>query len=165
MLRRFVIFAVRWGRSMNDVDDVLREYSNAVSSKIGKFTGVLYGSMARGDYNVWSDIDFLVISDKLPENPLERLEFLYSLTDTPIEVKGYTRDEFLKMIEKRNPLALDALVEGKVIADDGFWEVARNKFEDVIKRYELVREHKRWVSMRMKRGFLKERGKMSGMNV
>ena len=145
---------------MNKMNDVLKEYSKAVSSKIGKFTGVLYGSMARGDYNVWSDIDFPVISDKLPENPLERLEFLYSLTDTPIEVKGYTRSEFLRMIETRNPVALDSLVEGKVIVDDGFWEVARNKFEEVKKRYELVKEPKRWVSMRMKRSFLEERGKL-----
>jgi predicted nucleotidyltransferase len=145
---------------MNNVDDVLREYSKAVSSKLGKFTGILYGSMARGDYNLWSDIDFLVISDKLPENPLKRLEFLYSLTDTPIEVKGYTRNEFLKMIETRNPMALDALVEGKVIVDDGFWEAAKNKFEEVKKRYELVREPKRWVSMRMKRSFLEEQGKL-----
>ncbi|MCZ7394164.1 MAG: nucleotidyltransferase domain-containing protein [Candidatus Methanoperedens sp.] len=148
------------GKNMEQVFDILMEYSKAVSSKLGKFTGVLYGSMARGDYNVWSDIDFLVISDKLPENPLERLEFLYSLTDTPIEVKGYTRNEFLKMIEQRNPIALDALVEGKVIVDDGFWEVAKNKFEDVKKRYELVKEPKRWVSMRMKRGFLEENKKV-----
>lgn len=146
---------------MNKVNEVLTEYSKAVSSKLGKFTGVLYGSMARGDYNVWSDIDFLVISDKLPENPLKRLEFLYSLTDNPIEVKGYTRNEFLKMIEQRNPLALDALVEGRVIVDDGFWEVAKNKFEEVKKRYELVKEKKRWVSLSMKRSFLKEQGKLT----
>lgn len=141
---------------MNNVKDILAEYSKVVSSKLGKFTCVLYGSMARGDYNVWSDIDFLVISDKLPENPLKRLEFLYSLTETPIEVKGYTRNEFLKMIEKRNPIALDSLVEGKIIVDDGFWEIARIRFEDVKKRYDLVKEPKRWVSMSMKRNFLKE---------
>ncbi|MDL5502133.1 MAG: nucleotidyltransferase domain-containing protein, partial [Candidatus Methanoperedens sp.] len=93
---------------ISKVVDILKEYSNTVSSKFGEFTGILYGSMARGDNNLWSDIDFIVISDLLPENPLERLEILYSLTDVPIEVKGYTRNEFLKMIEKRNPLALDA---------------------------------------------------------
>ncbi len=146
---------------MDDVNGILREYSKAVSSKLGKFTGVLYGSMARGDYNVWSDIDFLVISDKLHENPLRRLELLYSLSDVPIEVKGYTRNEFLKMIEQRNPIALDALVEGKVIVDDGFWEVAKDKFEEVKRRYELVKEPKRWVSMRMKRGFLEEQRQLS----
>ena len=57
------------------------------------------------------------------------------------------------MIEKRNPLALDSLVEGKVIVDDGFWEVARSKFEEVKKRYELVKEPNRWVSLSMKRSF------------
>lgn len=141
---------------MNDVIDILMEYSKAVSSKIGTFTGILYGSMARGDNNLWSDIDFLVISDKLPENPLKRLEFLYSFIETPIEVKGYTRNEFLKMIEKRNPLALDALVEGQVILDDGFWGMAENKFEETKKKYELVRENKRWISMSMRRSFLDE---------
>ncbi len=139
---------------MNNVHDILVKYSKVASIKLGKFTGVLYGSMARGDNNIWSDIDFLVISDKLPENPLKRLEFLYSLTETPIEVKGYTRKEFLKMIEKRNPIALDSLVEGKIIVDDGFWDIASNKFEDVKKRYELVKEPKRWVSLSMKRSFL-----------
>lgn len=52
-------------------------------------------------------------------------------------------------------------MEGKVIVDDGFWEVARSKFEDVRKRYELVKEQKSWVSLSMKRSFLKERGKAS----
>ena len=147
---------------MNSTNDILMEYSKIVSSKLGKFTGVLYGSMARGDNNLWSDIDFLVISDidKLPQNPLKRFEFLYSLTETSIEVKGYTKNEFLKMIEKRNPIALDSLVEGKIIVDDGFWEIARNKFEDVKKRYDLVKEPKRWVSMTMERSFLKENGEL-----
>ena len=145
---------------MNNMNNILAEYSKIVFSKLGKFTGVLYGSMARGDNNVWSDIDFLVISDNLPENPLQRLEFLYSLTEKSIEVKGYTRNEFLKMIEKRNPIALDSLMEGKMIADDGFWEIARNKFEEVKNKYELVKEPKRWVSMSMKRSFLKEHGEL-----
>ena len=57
-------------------------------------------------------------------------------------------------------IALDSLVEGKIIVDDGFWEIARNKFEEVKKRYELVKEPKRWVSMTMKRSFLKEHGKL-----
>lgn len=151
---KFVVFAVIKVRNMKDIFDVLREYSKAASSRLGSFTGILYGSMARGDYNVWSDIDFLLISDKLPEKPLERLELLYSFTDLPVEVKGYTRNEFLKMIERRNPLALDALVDGKVIVDDGFWEVAKNKFEEVKKRYELVRERRRWISLSMQRSFI-----------
>lgn len=138
------------------VVDILKEYSNAVSSKFGEFTGILYGSMARGDNNLWSDIDFIVISDLLPENPLERLEILYSLTDVPIEVKGYTRNEFLKMIEKRNPLALDAIVEGRVIKDNGFWDTVIKKFDETKTKYELIKEKdkKHWISLRMQRSLL-----------
>ena len=148
---------------LKNVNNILAEYSKIVSSKLGKFTGVLYGSMARGDNNLWSDIDFLVISDKLPQNPLKRLEFLYSLTEMSIEVKGFTRIEFLNMIEKRNPIALDSLYEGKLIVDDGFWEIAMIKFEEVKKRYELVKEPKRWVSMSMRKSFLKERGELTSI--
>jgi len=57
-------------------------------------------------------------------------------------------------------IALDSLVEGKLIVDDGFWEIARIKFEEVKKRYELMKEPKRWVSMGMKRSFLKEHGEL-----
>lgn len=148
---------------MNNINNILAEYSKILSLKLGKFTGVLYGSMARGDNNLWSDIDFLVISDKLPHNPLKRIEFLYSLTEASIEVKGYTRNEFLKMIENRNPIALDSILEGKVVVDDGFWEIAMNKFEEVKKRFELVKEPKRWVSMSMRRRFLKERGELTSV--
>ena len=116
---------------MNNVNDILKEYSKIISSHLGNFTGVLYGSMARGDNNLWSDIDFLVISDKLPQNPLKRLEFLYSLTEMSIEVKGFTRIEFLNMIEKRNPIALDSLYEGKLIVDDGFWKRKKQSTSNV----------------------------------
>ena len=68
------------------------------------------------------------------------------------------------MIEKRNPLAFDALVEGKVVVDDGFCEVAKNKFEEVKKRYELVKGDKCWISLSMKRSFLKGQEKLPFTN-
>jgi predicted nucleotidyltransferase len=34
------------------------------------------GSVARGDFNKWSDLDVLVIADGLPGDPLERLALL-----------------------------------------------------------------------------------------
>lgn len=40
-----------------------------------------------------------------------------------------------------------------MVDDDGFWGVAKNKFEEGKQRYEFVGEHKRWVSMGMNRGF------------
>jgi len=42
-------------------------------------TAVLVDSYARGDFNLWSDVDVLLISDSFPERPLERLKMLTHL--------------------------------------------------------------------------------------
>jgi predicted nucleotidyltransferase len=58
---------------------------------------ILYGSYARGEANLESDIDLVVISEDLTKwSGLERLEMLSRLTvsvDAPLEVIGYTPDE------------------------------------------------------------------------
>ncbi len=72
---------------------------------------ILHGSVARGMYTPISDIDMIVISDQLPQNFLERLYQLNHLRngDAPIEVIGYTRAEWEKMIEKLHLTTLEAL--------------------------------------------------------
>lgn len=57
----------------------------------------LYGSVARGDFNLSSDIDLLVVSDALPNGPLERAEFLYRLVEGREEPKGLLPREYAKL--------------------------------------------------------------------
>lgn len=66
------------------------EYVKKLENDIGHFTSVLYGSYARVDFNIGSDIDILIISDDLPSNMLKRLELLYRHVKGGIEAKGYT---------------------------------------------------------------------------
>lgn len=87
---------------------------------IGPLAGILYGSFARGDFHLGSDIDVLVISDSLPAFTLERMELLYRYVEGGIEPKGYTREEFQRMKKSGNPTVLGALKEGVVLWDDGF---------------------------------------------
>lgn len=54
----------------------------------------LYGSVARGDFNLSSDIDLLVVSDQLPDEPLKRAELLYSLVRDREEPKGLQTREY-----------------------------------------------------------------------
>jgi len=56
----------------------------------------LYGSVARGDWNLHSDIDLLVVGE-LPEEPLARSAFLYRLAQGREEPKGLTPDEFSRL--------------------------------------------------------------------
>ena len=95
-------------------------YVQKLKEALGSLSGVLYGSFARGDFNLGSDIDVLIISDSLPQHPLERMELLYRTIEGGIEPKGYSRIEFIRMLENNNPTALDALREGVVLWDDGF---------------------------------------------
>jgi hypothetical protein len=97
------------------------EYVRSLEKDIGPLTGVLYGSFARGDFNLGSDIDVLIISNVLPDNALKRFDLLYCYVQGGIEPKGYTQNEFLKMYQLSNPLALDALENGELLSDNGFW--------------------------------------------
>ncbi|MBC7128617.1 MAG: nucleotidyltransferase domain-containing protein [Thermoplasmatales archaeon] len=77
---------------------------------------ILFGSFARGDFNEGSDIDIVVIAE-WKENFLDRIKILMDLNDysLPVEAIGYTKEEFEKMKEEKNPFILNILEEGKII--------------------------------------------------
>lgn len=75
---------------------------------------VLFGSVARGDINLWSDLDLLVILDSdLPF--IKRLGVLYETLQPRVglDLLAYTPQEFEMMRER--PLIRQALREGKVL--------------------------------------------------
>ena len=87
-------------------------------------TVILIGSYARGDFNLWSDVDLLLIAD-LRGGPLERLRGL----DFPagFEVIPLTLSELLKLVERGDVLAVEAL-NGIYLRDDlGVEELLRKK--------------------------------------
>jgi len=58
----------------------LKKLVQRLLARLGEDTTIiLYGSMARGDYGEWSDVDLVVISNRLRGNPLERTEELVRL--------------------------------------------------------------------------------------
>ncbi|MCX8030272.1 MAG: nucleotidyltransferase domain-containing protein [Thermodesulfovibrionales bacterium] len=91
-------------------------YVQRLSSYIGQFSAILYGSTARGDFKDWSDIDILIISDDLPIDPMERLDFLYDFSEGLIEPKGFTIEEFRAIIDK--PFGKLLNEEGIVLKDE-----------------------------------------------
>jgi predicted nucleotidyltransferase len=74
--------------------DEARAFSGRVRKVVPDATVFLYGSVARGDFNLASDIDLLVVSDALPLKPLARAEFLYRHVGGREEPKGLLRREF-----------------------------------------------------------------------
>ncbi|MBS7652723.1 MAG: nucleotidyltransferase domain-containing protein [Candidatus Bathyarchaeia archaeon] len=130
----------------------LIRYAARVRRRIGARAIILYGSTARGTFGAGSDIDLLVIAEGLPENFLERIRLLDDLRDStaPIEVIGYTPEEFSRMIDKPHPTALSAIEDGIVLHDDGFFEEMRRRFSEIRERMRIVRLEDGWEIYREK---------------
>jgi predicted nucleotidyltransferase len=81
-----------------------------------KATVVLIGSYARGDFNLWSDVDILLITEFSSKNPLERLKHIDTLPG--YEIIPLTPNEFDRLLQKGDPMAVEAASEGVIIKDD-----------------------------------------------
>ncbi len=95
-------------------------FAECVLRKLSNSTIIVYGSVARGDYNEWSDVDVLVITaEKIPPKPVDRLEILHEcVKNNPlIEPVVITYQEFIKLLIKKNPLVIEAIEKGVFLVD------------------------------------------------
>lgn len=107
---------------------------------------VLYGSVARGDYGPYSDIDLILISDCIPSDFLARLRRISDLYEwgTPIEALAYTSEEFHQMIEDMHVTALDATTQGLPLVNAAVFEEFRSHTAE-LKRKGLWRGKTSWI--------------------
>jgi predicted nucleotidyltransferase len=104
--------------------DLAMAYVHRLKKELTPLCALVCGSYARGDFHDGSDIDVLIISDALPNHPLERMNLLYRHVEENIEPRGYTRHEFSTRLDKRDMAAVEALQRGVILADDGFLRAA-----------------------------------------
>lgn len=88
-------------KKLSEVKNIIKEYKEELrKNNIRASKLILYGSYATGAPRPYSDIDLIVISsDLIRFSPLRRQEVLAELTiniDAPLEVIGYTPEEFKK---------------------------------------------------------------------
>ncbi len=96
-------------------EKVIEEARKWAESLPFKASVILIGSYARGDFNLWSDIDIVLIAE-FKDNPIERLK---KIEYPPgYEVIPLTINEFKKLAEKENPIAIEVLDNGIVLRDD-----------------------------------------------
>lgn len=75
---------------------------------------ILFGSHARGDADVYSDLDLIVIKKNVPKNFIERLGQV-PLFPIHADTFVYTPEEFETMRQNKNPFIINALESAKVI--------------------------------------------------
>ncbi|WP_232203760.1 nucleotidyltransferase domain-containing protein [Caldivirga maquilingensis] len=82
----------------------------------GKLTAILYGSYARGDFNLWSDVDVILITEHFRGR--EFITRCVELIDTPprLEPICWTPEEARKAMKK--PWRIEALRTSIILIDD-----------------------------------------------
>ena len=96
-----------------------REYVERLSARLTVEAAAVVGSVARGDFNVWSDVDVLVVVDGLPERAPDRAALLLADAPAGVQPVGFTPRELEQARGKRNPLVLEADTRGVVLVGDG----------------------------------------------
>jgi predicted nucleotidyltransferase len=76
---------------------------------------LLFGSAARGDADTYSDLDVIVVAERLAPRFLDRIAQAYDLLDPryAIDILLYTPEEYEDMLADENPLLEAAEREGR----------------------------------------------------
>lgn len=99
------------------------------------YSVVLFGSRARGTSGPYSDVDILLVVEKLPDSEFGRRKLAVEAAK-PIFLEKYisisavlmTKDEVLDGLESFNPLILEMAKDGVIIRDDrGFFQDVKKK--------------------------------------
>lgn len=96
---------------------VIGEAGRWASKLPAPVAAILVGSYARGDFNLWSDVDVIMLSPAFEGLGVpERLRRV----DAPpgYEVIPWTPRELEEHLARRNPLAVEAVQHGVVLRDD-----------------------------------------------
>lgn len=106
-------------KMLNEVFKLAGDVAGKIAKRYPKSTIMLIGSYGRGDFNLWSDIDLLVVIDEdLPGNPLKRLDLIQDLMAPNMEPHIITLKEYRRLLEKKNPYLIKAVKEGKFLIDN-----------------------------------------------
>jgi hypothetical protein len=88
-----------------------RRFVLATAGRVKMRAAVVIGSVARGDFNRWSDVDVLVIAEELPARALDRLTLLEP-RPAGIQPIAWTAAEWQRELGRGNPMAVEALERG-----------------------------------------------------
>ncbi|MGI9119428.1 MAG: nucleotidyltransferase domain-containing protein [Acidimicrobiales bacterium] len=107
--------AARRRRERDEALAVAKSYAEALDADLPLVTAVVFGSYARGDFNIWSDVDVLILSDGLPGGYRERLDLLWRHRPGGLEPVGWTLSEHQERRQRRDPIAVEVDQVGMVV--------------------------------------------------
>ena len=95
--------------------DLAEAHVDALAGELPLVAAAVAGSVARGDFNAWSDVDLVVVSDALSAEPAARHARLDRDRPGRLEVHGYTTAEFRAALERGDALVRETVTSGIVL--------------------------------------------------
>ncbi len=92
-----------------------RVWAAELPSDLNVVAVVVVGSVARGDFNRWSDLDVLVIAEALPATGRERLELLHRDAPPGLQPVSWTSADLAGRRRRGDPMAVEATTVGVVV--------------------------------------------------
>ncbi len=142
---------------MEDLSWIKEGYRELIEEYVGKLKRLenvlgilLFGSVARGSCAPFalkaSDIDLLIVADKLPPNLLDRKAMSLQLRGTPlIQDIWVTPEELLDLIDGRAGFIMDALTEGYILYDEaGILRESKRYLKELMEKKKIVRWKGGW---------------------
>jgi len=132
---------------LKNINSGIKKFCKIVIKELEPKCIILYGSLARGDFNERSDVDIIVISSKFSKNFYERTKLLYDMIKTldPIEPFGYTPEEFINMIKKRHCTSLFAMEEGKALFGKKYFSFLKEIHSQILNKYKIIKGNSAWI--------------------
>jgi len=99
------------------VQEEIKKIVNQIVEKYKPEKIILFGSVARGNFDRDSDLDFLIIKKDVPEKGRERARELRKLIKKkfPADFFIYRPDEFEDRLRLGDPFIKTVLKEGKIL--------------------------------------------------
>ena len=94
------------------------EYVEALSTWLPVDAAAVIGSVARGDFNRWSDVDVVILSEALPDRLPERLELLFRDRPPRLEPWAFTARELCALSGRGDPRARELATDGVVLCGE-----------------------------------------------
>jgi predicted nucleotidyltransferase len=116
---------------VKNVERVLSELSREFNVE----AAIVFGSWSRSGGGDWSDVDLLIVSNSVSElSILDRFSLTSEFRKWRVDVFLYTLKELENMVNKGNPIAISALVEGIPLIINREVEKLRRKAISTYKR-------------------------------
>ena len=100
-----------------DFEKEIESITTQLIEKYGPEKIILFGSVARGEYDRANDLDFLIIKRDVPLYGIDRMRELDELVDRNVatDMLVYRPDEFEERVRIGDPFIKAILKEGRVL--------------------------------------------------